>query len=303
MARLYLLVSIFFITFSLHAKSIVLKSKYCVKDNIKLTSRFFDDNKSQDEFDILTLPKSRSTHSVPSLHVRDKFIQHGYEVIDNSSSIIEFKRYCNLAGKEDEIANEVLRLFEEKYPCIDADLPEIKASNILPFDFQTYTLTEVILRKNAYKNKKGSFKAVFTTSTKDKKIYFKFTINANIDVFKARHNLYNDKILSQNDYEKVNIKLNKLPSKVITCQMPKNLITKSYLREGTILSMQKFSHKKDALKGSRINAYIKDGMLVIGLDAQLLEDANVGDVARIKTDQGKLFKAKLVSQYEAIILQ
>jgi len=43
--------------------------------------------------------------------------------------------------------------------------------------------------------------------------------------------------------------------------------------------------------------------LVVELETTLLEDANIGDIVQVRTKQGKLFKAKLVSQHEAIIQQ
>jgi len=197
----------------------------------------------------------------------------------------------------------VLVKFENRYPCLDAELPTIISSSPLPLDFKNYELIEIKLKPSKLRKHRGSFKAVFKTPQKEKTIYFKFSIDATIDVFKAKHKLYNDKILSENDYEKVTIKLDKLPSKVITCNMPKNLMTKNYISANSILTMNRFEYKKDVLRGANIRAYIRDGMLVLETEATLLKDANIGDVVKIKTEKGKLFRAKLISKYRAIILE
>ena len=207
------------------------------------------------------------------------------------------------ANNLDTISEAVLIKFEEKYPCLDAQLPTITSNSPLPADFKNYKFIKLDLRKSAFRKRKSSFKVLFKTPKKEKSIYFKFHINANIDVFKAKRKLYNDKILSKNDYEKVSIKIDKLPSKVITCSMPKKLMTKNYISANSILTMNKFEYKKDVLRGTGIRAYIRDGMLVLETEATLLNDGDIGEVVKIKTDNGKLFRAKLISKYKAIILE
>jgi len=186
---------------------------------------------------------------------------------------------------------------------LDADdMPVISSSSPLPADFDKYEFIKIELRDNQLRKSKGSFRALFKTQNREKNIHLRFKIEASVYVFKAKHKLYNNKILNSSDYEKVLVKLDKLPSKVITCSMPKKLITRSYVREGSILTMNRFEHKKDVLRGTDIRAFIKDGMLVLEIKATLLKDTNVGDIAKIKTDKGKIFRAKLISKNRAIIL-
>jgi len=97
--------------------------------------------------------------------------------------------------------------------------------------------------------------------------------------------------------------IDKLPSKVITCRMPEKLMTKNYVSANTILTMNKFEYKKDVLRGTDVRAFIRDGMLVLETGATILKDADIGDIVKIKTDKGKLFRAKLVSKYKVIILE
>ncbi len=207
------------------------------------------------------------------------------------------------ANINESIAEAVLIEFEKQYPCIDSDLPEIHSTSPLPLDFKDYKLIKVILRPNVFRKRIGSFKAIFKTPKKEKSLYFKFNIDANIDIFKAKHKLYNDKILSDNDYEKVSVKIDKLPSKVITCSMPKKLMTKNYVSANSILTMNRFEYKKDLLRGDKVRSYIRDGMLVIETEATLISDGDIGEVVKIKVDNGKVFKAKLISKHQAIILE
>ncbi|WP_024955823.1 flagellar basal body P-ring formation chaperone FlgA [Sulfurospirillum arcachonense] len=273
---------------------------YCVDENLELDAKFFGVNQN---FKIITLPKSRASYSVPSLHVKNPFVEKNYKVIDSSNGIITFERFCNLAGKKDKIIEAILDKFANEYPCINIHSLNIKPTTPLPFDFKSYKLLTISLKNNNFRKRKGSFRAIFKTPTSEKNIYFKFTIDANIKAFKAKHKLFNDKILSRNDYEKITIKIDKLPSKIITCKVPNNLMTKNYISANSILTMNKFEYKKDILRGTDIRAYIRDGMLVIATHATVLEDGNIGDILKVKTDNGKLLRAKLISKYKAIILE
>ena len=99
------------------------------------------------------------------------------------------------------------------------------------------------------------------------------------------------------------MKIDKLPSKIITCSIYKTLVTKNYVRKDSILTMNRFKYKKNILRGSSIRAYIEDGGLVLETGATVLRDANIGDIVKIKTDKGRLLKAKIVSIYKAIIVK
>jgi flagella basal body P-ring formation protein FlgA len=142
-----------------------------------------------------------------------------------------------------------------------------------------------------------------TPSQKRKKIYFSYEIEASINAFKAKHNMHHDKILTKKDYEAVQIPLNKLPSRLISCKIDKKLITKNYVKEEELLTYNKIEVKKDVLKGNQIRAYMVDGSLVIGIDATLLQDANIGDRVKVRTKENKILRAKLFSSSEAMILQ
>ncbi|WP_458701658.1 flagellar basal body P-ring formation chaperone FlgA [Sulfurospirillum sp. 1307] len=279
-----------------------LKEQYCIDDQTSLDSSFFG---LEEKFHVIDIPKIKTIHKVPSLHVTKVFKEHKIEVNDVKSGIIVFKRNCDISGKKEELSLKLLEEFEKKYPCLNTeDLPDIIAVSTLPYDFKTYELLRIELKSVFLRKSKGSFKAIFKTPNgAEKNIYFKFFINAYIKTFKAKHKLYNDKILSFNDVKTVEVPIDKLPSKAIVCELPKKLMTKSYVSANSILSMNKFKYKKDILRGDNLRAYIRDGMLVITTPATALSDANIGDVIKVKTESRKIVRAKIVSKYKAIVLE
>jgi len=122
-------------------------------------------------------------------------------------------------------------------------------------------------------------------------------------VFKAKHNLLNGKILLNDDYERVSITLDYLPSRAILNEISQNFMVKSAIKEGQILTENLFDIKKDFSKKDSIKAILKESGMSIEVEAILLEDANIGEVVKIKTEQGKILSAKIISSKEAIILE
>lgn len=122
-------------------------------------------------------------------------------------------------------------------------------------------------------------------------------------VFKAKHNLHNGKILTSEDYESVWLNLDDIPIRALTQDLPYNSMVKGSLKAGQVLADYHLSIKKMFSKQERIKALFKEEGLVIEIQATLLSDADVGDIVKIRTEQGKVLNAKIISSKEAIILE
>ena len=293
----------FFFFFSfVFASNINLKNEYCIEDEEVLYSTFFD--KNLPKFEILQIPSLSANFDVPSLHVKAPFSEHNISISDLSSGIITFKRNCNISGKKSLIEDKIKAIYTQTYPCIQIDKVDVFIKTNLPADFKSYRFKDAGINETRLKSANGTIWVLFeTTDKRERKFYFSYIIDAFINVFKAKHNMLNDKILSQNDYEVYRVKIENLPSNLISCKIEKNLITKSYIRADSLLTYNQVEIKKDVLKGALIRSYIIDGGLVIGMDTILQEDANIGDKIRVKTNQNKFLDAKLFSKTEAMILK
>ena len=292
----------FFLLSSLFSNEILIDKVYCIEQNI-LNASFFG-YKGKDDFQVLTIPKDRAHYTIPSSQVISIFSDKNISVIDSSEGVIVFKRNCNMMGKQVEITNAFLKKIQEESPYIIIEtMPIISIKSSLPSDFSRYTLTAISIPETMLKKNTGSFMGIFKIGDKEKKIYFYYTLDAKIEVFKAKHNLLNGKILSSDDYEKVPISLEGLPSRALLGEIPRNVMIKSYIKEGSIFTDSMLETKKDLSKKETIKALLQEGGLRIEVQATLLEDANIGEVVKIKTEQGKTLNAKIVSYKEAIILE
>ncbi len=296
-----ILILLLFFT-SLFSQPLYIDKTYCIEEDT-LRASFFGYQSSDDPI-ILTIPKERVQYTVPTSTLRAAFSDHNVTIIDSSDGVVIFRRNCSLMGKADAMIKLFLKKFQEASPLVMIDeKPRISIKTSLPADFQRYELIDIVISDAMLKKNSGSFVAVFKVGDRNKKLYFAYEMNAKVMVFKAKHNLLNGKILTNDDYESVWESLDALPNRVITHEIPHNAMIKNGVKEGQILTDFHVDIKKMLSKKSSIKALLKEEGLVIEVQATLLEDGNIGDVVKIKTEQGKMLNAKILSHHEAIILE
>ena len=297
----------FFFLFSPHSlfcdESIYLEKTYCVEQEA-LKASFFGYHGKNDPL-IITIPKERVNFSVPASSLLNAFTDNNISDVDSSEGgVVIFKRNCSLMGKSELIEAAFMKKFQELSPFVLIDTrPRISIKTSLPADFKRYELVGIQIADAMLKKNSGSFIAVFRVGDKDKKLFFAYEMGAQITVFKAKRNLHNGKILNTDDYETVIVSLDALPNRALVGELSPNIVVKGSIKEGQIFSDFNFDTKKAVHKKSMIKALLKDEGLVIEVQATLLDDANIGDIVKIKTEQGKVLNAKIISTHEAIILE
>ncbi|MDD3323937.1 MAG: flagellar basal body P-ring formation chaperone FlgA [Sulfurospirillaceae bacterium] len=232
------------------------------------------------------------------------FLDKNVTIIDDTQGVVTFRQNCDLGGHEKVLSKALVQKFIEKYDTIEmVKKPTIIAKSPLPKDFSSYKFVDISISDTMLSRQNGSFSATFNFGGRDKKIYFAFDLQATISVFKAKHNLHNGKILLETDYESEKVSLDSLPYRVIVGKMPDRLVTKNHIKQGQVLTANSFDVKKDLSKNDYVKAFLREGVLTMETRGMLLDDANIGDIVRIKTEQGKVLNAKILSQYEALVLE
>ena len=282
--------------------TIYIDKEYCVKESDVKASFFGYTHK--DNTTLFTIPKERMHFSVSTQQLLSFFNDKNVTVVNRSDGIVLFKRNCDLMGKREQLEKALMEKFQELSPSISFDSkPNILTKSPLPVDFEHYLFEALSLNEAMLKKSNGSFIASFTISGKRKKITFYYQMDAKLPAFKAKRNLQSGKILQNDDFEMVLVALDTLPSKAIIGELSPNLMVKNSIQEGQIFSEYLFSTKKALMKKESIKALLTEGNLVIELHVILQEDANIGDVVKVKTEQGKVLNAKILSLKEAMILE
>jgi flagella basal body P-ring formation protein FlgA len=256
----------------------------------------------ENNFKILDLPANRTTYQVSSLKIISKFKEHNESIADLTTGIVTFKK-CNSVINFKNVKKLLRQKFKIKYPSIKIKNIEITSTSPLPAKLSFYKLKDIDLAQNDYRSASGTFGVIYKKGMETKKIYLRYMIDANIFVFKASYNLRNGKILNPDDYERVEIKFDKLPLHVISGKIKKDYIIKGYIRKGLILSTNNLKIKKNLLKNSYVKAILEDENMILEVDARILNDANIGDIVKIRTTNGKILRAKIISLKTAKIIE
>ena len=288
--------ALFSLTFTLLYPSII--DRYCVDNGIVNAKLFKKDLKNN--FEILKLPKNTTTYSVPSIQIKKAFKEHNITIKDQSSGVVKFIKNCPKETSYQKEKSLLKKIFKEKYPNIE--IKSVKLSPTSPFDKEGYTLEKIELNSAALRSHKGTLKAIYKRNGKKKIHYFRYELDGYIYLLKSTQDLKNGDTLKDNQYKMQRVKFQRLPLHVITKDLDCSYKVKGYIKKDTILTYNHLKAKKDLEKNSHIKAILQDGALILEMDAKLLKDANTGDIVKIRTTSGKVFKAKILPNRVAKIL-
>ncbi len=288
---------LFFLPLFLHAKTVQLQPEYCVDGEQLLLSHIVSE---MPKTPLMRLPNT-SSFQVPFLRLEALLKEHNITSEDTSSGgIITLRRHCGVSHEFGALEQAVREAFEEMYAGIAIEQIVLAPQSVLPADFKDYSLMSV--RLGNVRSASGTFSVVFSDARGLRRnFYFRFHITATLSGFKAKHNLPNGKILTLGDIEPVQFVLETLPSPPLQEMKPDTLVARQHIREGTLLLERQFDQRLLVTRRSAVEALMEDGGLVVSVRAQALEGGNEGDMIRIRTNEGRLFKAKILSKNRVII--
>lgn len=281
------------------AQSVDLKPDYCIDGDFV----YLDDIVSDAEKKILIkTPKKVTKFKIPTIKVIEKLEQNGYEVDDFTSGMITFDKYCDAGDLLGVIKSKLKKTFEKTYPNLEIKSFSVAPRNPLPADFSSYRFKNILFPKSKLKKANGTFLAHYITPRKmQKTLFFTFEIDAYLPLFKAKSNISNGTILTQNDCEKVMVKLGLIPSNPLLKIESNTKVAKYNIKEGTILAKRAFKNKLLLKRGARVKAVIQEGNMILQTDATTLSGGDKGEMIRVKTSEGKILNALIKSSKIVLI--
>ena len=178
----------------------------------------------------------------------------------------------------------------------------IKKIKIKPngyFDQKDMVLEKIIFSKNNLLRHKGSFSAYFTNQKRKKKVFFKFEIDAFVDVLKTTKDIKKNSILNYFNTTKQTIHFDKFSSKPLSKLDSVQL--KRYIKKNKIISENMVKNIPAIIKNQKVRAIFIDGAVNITIFATAMQDGDLGDKITIKTDDGKKYKALIINKDKLVI--
>jgi flagella basal body P-ring formation protein FlgA len=250
---------------------------------------------------LMDLPHS-SRFQIPFIRVEALLKEHGFKAVDKSGGLVTLIRHCVSDDLLKPLENMLYKEFKNRYKTI-----EIKNLNLVPqsplaSDFKDFTFEKWRISSSTLRRSKGSFSATYLDAKGMRKtFYFRFEIDATLKGFKAKHNLSNGTILTLEALEPAYFNLDEISDVPLETFESNEWILKHYIRQDTVILLRHLEQKPLVTRHSYVDALVRDGGLVITMRAQALSDGSKGDIVRVRTSEGRMFNAIVMSSSMVLI--
>jgi flagella basal body P-ring formation protein FlgA len=121
-----------------------------------------------------------------------------------------------------------------------------------------------------------------------------------VRVWVAKEDLKRGEKITLSKVESVLMDLNRVPVDVLECVEGKEALFE--VKAGTVLTRSLVRGTLLVRKGEKVRGVVRVGAVVVRLWAVALDDGGEGDLIRLKTDEGRILKGKVIGDGEAEIL-
>lgn len=201
-----------------------------------------------------------------------------------------------LFSYEQKLKNYLDKKFTSYYPTMTIKKIDIKANNDIP---KGYKLKKVYFPKNSLKRENGNFSAIFSDGESDKRIYFKYFIDASVQVLLANMDIRSKTPLSMDFFTQIPLKFDNFYDKPVT--NVSKVEAKTFIVRGKILTSRMVRKIPDIHRNDEVTAEARDGSIVLDFPVRALEDGRVGEFIRVKRGNKTILKAKVLSSNKVLI--
>ncbi len=204
---------------------------------------------------------------------------------------------------EQKIIEYLQKEFTKNYQNIDINNIVVERYSILPKDFHLYKLDSIYLAKGNLRREKGSVSATFSKNGQKRKVYYRYTIDATVDVLRANQYIQKGKTITDDMVDFISIKFTNFYQKPITKWYLNRYRANRSIVDGKILTTKHITKITTLKRGDIVTAILRDGAIEVTFSAKTLKDGYVGDIIKIKRDYSSFFNAKIISATEVEIIE
>ena len=201
-----------------------------------------------------------------------------------------------LFSYEQKLKSYLERKFTSYYPTMTIKNIELKVNNEIP---KGYKLKKVYFPKNSIKRENGNFSAIFSDGEGEKRIYFKYSIDATVQVLLANMDIRAKTPLSMDFFTQIPLKFDNFYDKPVTDVY--KLEAKILIVRGKILTSRMVRKIPDIHRNDEIIAEAREDGIVVDFPVRALEDGRVGEYIRVKRGSKTILKAKVLSSNKVLI--
>ena len=284
-------VFLFFIFITVELLSNTLKDTYYVDSkNIKLFDIFPN---ARYDLTLYTIDNNKHSKKIHTIKLLKKLKEHGYNSIETSGSYVKFILKSPIDTSK--IKTYLFNIYKKKYPEMT-----INSIRVIPRGFiqELPKRYKIKISKNAHRSNDG---IISIKSLDNKKIFFDYLIDANIDVYITKHKIQKEeKITLLNTYKK-NIIFDKFRAVPINKKDINSVQTKFHRAKNIILTKRDVEGLDLVKKGSYVNISLKNQNINISFSAKALQNGKLNDIISVQKNNGHKLRVKIIAKNRAEI--
>ncbi|EAI8703832.1 flagellar basal body P-ring formation protein FlgA [Campylobacter jejuni] len=203
------------------------------------------------------------------------------------------------AASLEEIKTALAKEFRNNFPKIIISQIDLKITS-LPKDFDQYEFLRIA--NGRFNQAQGFLRAEFKTPQNiQKNVFFRYFIQANLEVLKSERAIKRGDKLGAFDYKSVLIDFDKVPLNALTLDDVDNLVAKSNINKNAILRANMFKTTALIRRNDPIIGVLSEANVDVLIELVALQSANTGERIRAKNKEGKVMQGIVVGKNRMII--
>lgn len=283
-----MLLKIFFLLFFSHElfAGIILESEYYVStDEINLSCIL---PQTQNDAHLFTITQGRETKRVPVQELISLLKSYGYTDITAKGQYVQFTKQGLFDTSK--IKNEIIKIYKQRYKQIEIKNIEVHSRGYLETLPQEYTL---YMQAKSHLKNNGMF---YIKTNQNKKIFFDFALNAELDAYFARENIQKNTEFSSINTVKKSIILDKFQAQPIQNITDGAVQSKHNIKKDTLLTSRDIVQLQLIRRGSEVNVLLESDNMSISFSAEALEDGVYEQIIEVQKQNGTKIKVKVVGK-------
>ena len=278
------IILLLFLSFNLFANTLIKETYFIDTNNINSKVLFPNTKKNIKLFQI---PDRKSSIRIKNKQLTKILKENGFKDFKINSRYIHFKKISPIDTTK--IDNFLKNHYSEMYENIN-----IKSIKVVPRSYleELPSSFSVHIRTKSYLSKDG---VVSIKDTKNKKIYFNYTIDADLKVVKAKTNIKKGDELSVLNVKLIKVKLDKFHAKPLQKIQKSKYQAKNHIKAGKIVSIRNIVPLSLVKRDSIVSVFMYSSGMNISFAAKALQNGKLNDIISIKKGNSKKrLKAKVV---------
>lgn len=279
--KLFLLIMV-----SLELFATPLKEIYYVKSNDINVSQIIPHVK--DSVNLFSIDRDRYTKRVKSKDLIRLLKQYGYGSYEASSRYIKFIKKSPIDTTKIELT--LKKMYEKAYHDI-----KINKLYVMPRGYIS-SLDKNYIVKTRPRDALHRDGTIYVKTNDNKKIFFDYYIDAQVDVYVAKADIDKDDKLSLLNTTKKRVKLDKFRAMPMQEKYLNIRQSKHNIKKNRIITTRDIESLTMIKRGSRVNVKLDNNGILISFSAESLQNGKLNDIITVKNNHGKRFRVKVVGR-------